>query len=122
MGFRFLSPANDNIMSKPKTRKDEARRRRIKKLMRAFKKKYPKQYKGTVEIVKDKRKKLSDKDYGTIDDPDWEELDVRISVETPEKLHDWMDVAINNPNFLETKEELHWFMDEYPEFKVPKKY
>lgn len=109
-------------MSKPKTRKDEARRRRIKKLMRAFKKKYPKQYKGTVEIVKDKRKKLSDKDYGTIDDPDWEELDVRISVETPEKLHDWMDVAINNPNFLETKEELHWFMDEYPEFKVPKKY
>jgi len=114
--------AGNSIMSKPITRKNEARKRRIKKLVKAFKTKYPKQYNAVVEKVKEKRKRLEDDEYASIDqDLDWAELDIRHAVETPEKLHDWMDVALSNPNFLEEKDELRWFMKEYPEFKVAKK-
>lgn len=86
----------------------------IKSAVKGFKEMYPRQYKSAVDRAKELR--LTRNNAFALADKD---MDMRFGVTLPAILDKF--IRFNLPDFCEGK-EMKWFMDTFPQFKVPEKY
>jgi len=95
----------------------KTRKAYIKDVVKLYKKNHPEEYKDYLNLIKYRRKQLTDKTLATFKDKKG-----RVSISMPEQLWQALDYTIDNPRFLKEPEELRWIAKTFPQFMIPHEY
>lgn len=96
------------------------RQRFIIDMVEKYKKDYPKEYSNFLDVV-EYRRAMSDKKLGKLKGVN----EIRNAATIPDKLFNLLAYVFNGVDeskFLESKEEMKWFIKKFPEFLIPKSY
>lgn len=81
-------------------------------------KNHPKEYKTNMDLVKEKRGKLWDKNLGKVKG----QKGMRPELKIYNSLFNALDMSLDEPRFLRDPKELRWFCKRFPQFQVPYEY
>ena len=98
-----------------------ARQQLICDLVNRFEERYQYDFEDHQRIIKQRRAKLVDKKTGKTKDNR-----SRAAASFPVRLFNWIDVALDNPKFMDNSEfaekELRWLVKKFPQYRIPYEY
>ena len=93
----------------------KSRKKFIEDVINTYIKNHPGEYREVLKSIKTKRTVMSDADLGKFAD----DKTSRAKYRFPSGLFNALDLSLDNPRFLEEKEEDAWFAKKFNQFMIP---